>query len=422
MLNYIETIIKRFTKSQLLTGSLIMMIGGLITGFGNYLFHLLMGRMLGPVDYGILASLISLLYLLSIPVGTLNLVIVKFVSTLKGQKKLGAVGSFFKVVNQKVFFLGLAMLLVYFILNPILTSFLHLNSSLPLIIIGGIALIVIMTMINRATLQGLLRFNYLAASNVSEIVVKLPCAVLLVIWGLKVNGALLAIVIGGMVAYSFSLFPLRQLLAAKTKSSVFAKKEILSFAVPVFLSTLAFTSLYTTDIILVRHFLIAQQAGFYAALATLGKIIYFVSLPIILVLFPMVAERHANGQHYRPLLFASSALVGLAGFGITLIYFLFPGLMVKTLFGSDYLPAASNLGAFAIFLSLYSFSFLLVNFNLSIDRTKVVLLPIVAAILQIILISLFHQNIGQIISISIGITVFLLFSLLIFGKIKTTKK
>jgi O-antigen/teichoic acid export membrane protein len=74
--------IKRFFSSQLISGSLVMTLGTAVAGVFNYLYHLFMGRMLGPVDYGILASLISLAYLLSVPTATLNLVIVKFVSAL----------------------------------------------------------------------------------------------------------------------------------------------------------------------------------------------------------------------------------------------------------------------------------------------------------------------------------------------------
>lgn len=414
-MKFFVSLLKRSFENKLLAGSFIMMVGSLITGFGNYLYHLLMGRMLGPVDYGVLASLISLVYLLSIPVGTLNLVIVKFVSTLKGQKRLGEVGVLFQVVNQRVLIISLLGFLVYLGFSPLLASFLHLNSVLPLVIVGIFSLIAVMTMINRAVLQGLLWFGYLSASNILEVVLKLGLAVLLVIWGYQVYGALFAFIVGGAVSYVFSLFPLKSLLAVSGEKKTFDGRQMVTFAVPVFLSTIAFTSLYTADIILVRHFLPAQQAGFYSALATLGKIIYFVSLPVILVLFPMVAERHANGRHYKPLLLASSGLVGLVCLTITGVYFLFPGLMVSILFGRDYLPAAPYLGLFGIYLSLYCFSFLLVNFYLSINKSRAVLLPVAAALLQIVLIAFFHQNLGQVIWISIVVTALLLISLLIYN-------
>lgn len=412
-MEFLKNNFRKLVKNQLIAGSFVMMVGSLTSGFGNYLYHLLMGRMLGPVDYGILASLIAISYLLNIPISTLNLVIVKFVSALKGQKKLGAVTALFKAIRQKILLYGLIALLLFYILTPLLVSFLHLKSILPLIIVGIIAFISVIAMVNRATLQGLLRFGYLSASNILEVTLKVGSAVLLVIWGFKVNGALFAFIVGVVAAYFFTLFALRFLPPARGKKS-FNGQQMLTFAIPVFFSTLSFTSLFTTDIILARHFLEAQQAGFYAALAILGKIIYFVSLPVILVMFPMVSERHANGGRYRPLLLASLGLVGLACLGITTVYFLLPGLMVRILFGSAYLPAASYLGFFGIFLSLYSFSFLLVNFYLSVNRTKAVVFPIVASLTQIILISFFHASLLQVIKISILVTSLLLLSLMLY--------
>jgi len=409
-------------KNQLISGSFVMMIGSLTAGFGNYLYHLLMGRMLGPVDYGILASLISLLYLLSIPMGTLNLVIVKFVSKLKGQKKLGEVVVLFKIITQKALLYGLVALLLFLISTPFFASFLHLDSTFPLFIVGIFALMTVITMVNRATLQGLLRFGYFSASNILEMALKVGFAVLLVSLGLKVNGALFALIIGGIAGYFFTLFSLRFLPQPKGKEKGFRSQEMFAFAIPVFFSTLSFTSLYTTDIILVRHFLVAQEAGFYAALATLGKIIFFASSPIVMVMFPMISEKHANGKKYINFLSLSLGLVFLVCLGVSGVYFLFPELMVNILYGSQYLSASPSLWLFAVFLSLYSFSYLLTNFYLSIKKVRIVSLPMAAALLQIILISLFHQNLKQAVSMSVLTTTLLLLGLLLYYLRDETRK
>ncbi len=270
-------------------------------------------------------------------------------------------------------------------------------------------------MINRATLQGLLRFISFSISTILEVILKVLFAVFLVAWGYKINGALAALIIGGLAGYFFAQFSLRDLFQIKGKKITVGGHEVLKFAAPVFFSTFSFTLLYTADIVLVRHFLPAREAGYYAALATLGKIIYFVSAPITLVMFPMVSELHANGKRHRHLLFASLGLVILFCLGITAIYFLFPELMVGLLFGKAYLPASAYLGLFGIFLSLYSLSFLLVNYCLSVNKVKVVIFPLVAAIFQVIFISLFHQNFGQVIKISLLVTALLLFPLLLYS-------
>jgi len=412
---------KKIFSNQLISGSLAMTIGTGIAGVGNYLYHLLMGRMLGPTDYGILASLISLSYLLSIPTATLNLVLVKFVSAFKGKKDFNAIRGLFKVSAQKILPFVLVFLLIFLILTPFIISFLHLNSSLPFILVLLAFFISVFLTINRAFLQGLLRFGYFSFSSILEIFLKLSVAIPLVIWGFKVNGALFGFLVGGIFGYLFTLIPLRWLFEKKNQKLKMGKKKILSFTLPVFFSTLAFTSLYTSDVVLVRHFLPGQESGFYAALALLGKIIFFATSPIVAVSFPLISERHASGDKYRHLLWTSLGLVGGICFLAMTVYFLFPSFLIKILYGSQYLPAVPFLGIFAVFLTLYSLSFLFVNFFLSIGRVKTVILPVVAGIFQIIFICFFHQNLRQIIFISVALAALLLVSLLLYC-LQTIKK
>jgi len=401
-------------KNQLIAGSFVMMIGSLTAGFGNYLYHLLMGRMLGPADYGILASLISISYLLGIPMSAFVLVIVKYVSAFRGRRKLATVNYFYRWINRKAFIFGLTGFLIFLIFSSWIASFLHLESSLLLITIGLASFIGIFSSISLATLQGFLRFGWQTIAGIISVVVKLILAILLVYLSYRVFGAILAILAGVIIGYVLALFYVKKVIGKKEERQGFSGKEVVSYAIPVFFSTLAFTSLYTTDIILVRHFLPAQEAGFYAALATLGKIIFFASGPIIMVMFPMVSEKHANGKKYINLLNLSFGLVLVVCLGVSVIYFLFPKLMVNILYGRRYLVAAPYLWLFAIFLSLYSLSSLLVNFYLSVKKAKVVILPVTAAVVQIILISLLHQNLSQVVWVSITTLGLLLIGLLVY--------
>ena len=413
-MDFVKSYLQRLFKNQLIAGSFILFIGTAVSNFGNYLFHLLMGRMLGPIDYGVLASLISIFYLLSIPVAALVLVIVKYVSALRGEKKLATVNYFYRWINRKLLIFGILGFLIFLIFSSWISSFLHLESNVLLILIGLVSFIGIFSSINLAALQGFLRFSWYTIIGIVSVIVKLILAIFLVYLSYRVFGAILAILAGMIVSYVLALFYAKKIIGKKEERQGFNGREVVSYALPVFFSILAFTSLYTTDIVLVRHFLSPQEAGFYAALATLGKIIFFASSPIIMVMFPMVSERHANGKKYINLLSLSLGLVLLACLGISGVYFLFPGLMINILYGSQYLSASPYLWLFAIFLSLYSLSSLLVNFYLSVKKVKVVILPVIAAAAQVVLIFLFHQTISQVVWVSISVLGLLLVALLFY--------
>jgi len=420
-MNFIKNHFQKLIKNQLVAGSTILFAGNMFASFGNYLYHLLMGRMLGPTNYGVLASLISLTYLFNIPIGTLSLVVVKYISELRGKKELDKIAYFYSWLNNKLILYGFAGFFLLIIASPLFVSFLHLDSILPLLLMIVCSLIAVFLSVNNATLQGFLCFGWMSVLGIIQAILKVGTAVLLVLAGLKVLGAVSSILVASLIGLVLACLLVKRLLKKREIKEKISTQEIFKYAVPVFFSNLAFTSLYTSDIVLVKHFLFAQEAGFYAALAVLGKIIFFASSPIIMVMFPMVSERHANGKKYHSLLNLSFVLVFLITLGIGLIYFLFPELMVNILYGAEYLPAASYLVFFAIFLGLYSFSFLFTNFFLSIRKTKIVILPVLAAIAQIVLISIFHQDLIQIIRVSIGV-LFLLFVSLLFYNFATIRK
>jgi O-antigen/teichoic acid export membrane protein len=409
---------RKLWQSQLFAGSAILFVGSMVANFGNYLYHLLTGRMLGPVNYGLLASLISLTYWFAIPMSALSLVVTKYISALKGRGELGAAAYFYSWLNKKLIGFILVAFFLMIAASSRLASFIHIESSSLIWLVFVYSLVGVYLTVNSATLQGLLRFNLMAALSLIQVFLKLGLAVFLIFLGWEVLGAVLSFLIGVIGACLLAAFFVLRLLPKKKKAKKIDVRELIKYAVPVLFSTMAFTSLYTTDIVLVRHFLPAQEAGFYAALALLGKIIFFASGPIIMVMFPMVSERHANGRGYSNLFKLSFGLVFLICLGISGIYFLFPKLMVRMLYGSQYLPAAPYLFLFAIFLSFYSLAFLLVNFHLSVKKIKVVLLPLAAAVSQIILIFFFHQSLLQVITVSMVLLGLLFLALLLNSFLK----
>jgi len=57
----------------------------MVANVGNYVFHVFMSRSLGPADYGILASLLSVFLIVSVPVGAIQTSINKYTSNFTAQ-------------------------------------------------------------------------------------------------------------------------------------------------------------------------------------------------------------------------------------------------------------------------------------------------------------------------------------------------
>ncbi|MBU2577819.1 hypothetical protein KKA69_03220, partial [Patescibacteria group bacterium] len=105
-----------FLDNLLLKGSFIILIGSTLANFGAYLYHLAMGRFLGPADYSILESLISVIYYLGIPMSVLGVVVVKYIS---GEKDTEKIGKFLTKILKKLAVWGFLGLIFFLLLFPL---------------------------------------------------------------------------------------------------------------------------------------------------------------------------------------------------------------------------------------------------------------------------------------------------------------
>ena len=418
ILNY-KFQITNFLRHPLFSGSAIMLGGSMLVNVINYVYHLIMGRVLGPTDYGVLASIFSVLYIVSIvPVST-GFSIVKFISQAKGEKQ---VASTYFAIGRFITKVALLASIILILLAYPLSNFLHLKSIESLLLVSPILFLSLITLVNQATSQGLLNFSGVMLPNLISTTGKFIFGLLFVFLTFGVFGAMSGLFIGIAIACWYSRVVVKKLVkGAVTKN--YDIKPFLRYSLPTLISALSFTSLFTTDLLLVKHFLDPFDAGIYAALSTLGKIIYFATQPITAVMFPIVSKRHSLGFKYNKVFSASIALT-LAVLGVILsFYYFFPNFMINSLYGKFYLAGAKSLFWMGLFMTFYAISYFLTNYFLSIGKTQLVVLPAVASLLQIVLIFFFfHASILQVIYVSLISAVLLFLALvffLIYSKLKT---
>jgi O-antigen/teichoic acid export membrane protein len=257
-----------------------------------------------------------------------------------------------------------------------------------------------MTLTNYSVAQGLKKFTGMVVSNLISSLGKLIFGVILVYIGYSVLGAMVGIVLGAVLAYWYSEKYIKQFVKEVGKGD-FDINPLLKFAGPTLLQALAFTGYFTIDILLVKHFLPESDAGSYAALSTLGKILYFAVSPISSVMFPIVSNKYAKQQPYaRVFLAAIGGTTGVAAC-ILLGYYLFPDLIITLLYGSKYPGIADELVLMGIFMAFYSISYFLMSFLLSIGRLKPVVLSLLVGLFQIVLITLNHSSLREVITMNI---------------------
>ncbi len=400
----------------------IIFVSSMVANVSNYLFQIFMGRSLGPADYGILASLFSLFMILSVPAGVLQTVTTKYTSNFKAHKELGKIAKLIKGLLKRVSLFGLVGFILFIIASKFISSFLHIPSRLPVIITGVALIFAIISPIVAGVIQGLQAFGYLGIGMIIGTLVKLFFGIFLVSLGLKVNGALLGVILGSLAGILFLIIPLKPVFTENNVDYNIDFSQIYPYFLPTSIALLCFMVITNIDLILVKHFFDSAQAGHYAAASIIARIILYLPGAIILVMFPKTSELYALNEEHRPIL-KKSLFYGILLCGAALLLFLtIPSFIVKFMFGGQYISIIPLVGIFGSAMCFFALANILFLYQLSIHELSFLKTLIIGTIAEVILITLFHTSLTQVILILLGVALFLFLSNVYYVFISLEKK
>lgn len=414
----------KILKHDLISGSMYIFIGSTISSFLAFILNLFFARKLSYVDYGILASLLSLFSLAVIPAQSLGTVITNFATKFIHQNEYSKASALYKKLFYYLIFFIIIVTILSLFLSAYIAKFLNVyDFSLVTILLLIVSTNYLVTL-NISFLNSLLKFKFLSFTLIASGIVKLLVGILLVGVGWKVYGAIGGIFAMIIIQFFVSLFPLRKIITLKSPKTELPIREIFAFAIPVSIAIFALLSFVSSDVLLVKHFFSAKEAGLYGGLSLVGKVIFYFTLPIPAVMFPLLVKKHTNSENYSSLFYLSIVLVLIPSVLITIFYFLFPEVTIKLFLGGrDYLGISKYLGIFGIFLTIYSVNNIFVTFFLSLKKIIPALIVLALALMQIVLIVLFHNNFSEIIYVSILTSLLLLvFLVLYYLRVSGSKK
>lgn len=407
--------IQRAIEHPLISGSIIIFIGSFSANIFNFLFNLFMSRNLTLSDYGILASLISVISLFGFSAAAIVPTVVRFAGPFFAKGDLSSVRGLFLSMSKVLFIVGALVFAIFVFFRWDIGQFFKIKDDLFVVLVGLNVFLGFVAVVNQALLQAKLDFVYLSTITFLGTFSKLATGAFFVFVGFGVGGAMWAFFIAGLFPYLLTFFRLPFLLSKNIKKTVISFPKVLKYAAPATLALLGLTSFISTDIILVKHFFDPVQAGIYATLSLVGRVIFFFSAPIGTVMFPLIVQKHAKRENYNSVFIFSLLLVFVASVILTTFYFLFPEFVLHFFSKEEEaISAAPFVGLFGIYITAYSMLSICTNFFLSIKKTKIFVPVLFGAILQAGLIWVYHTTFLQVIVISLGITSLLLVSLLLY--------
>ncbi|NER11599.1 Membrane protein involved in the export of O-antigen and teichoic acid [Muriicola jejuensis] len=400
-----KLVLKKVTPEQLFMGSVLLVNGG------NYLYNLLLGRMLGPEAYADAALLVTLLLVLSFLGMTFQLATTKFAVIFSGTdwesfrnrtyKQAIAVGT------------GVAAILIYFAKE--LQALFHTSSPYMFVALGFVIPLYFVMSVNRGTYQGKQSFNSLSMTYQTEMWSRLLITLAFVLFSPLDPG--ISVALGIAFSFLFGLIPSNFKGISLARPSLLNKQYAKRVNRFIFL-TLGYEItqiiINNSDVLMVKHYFEAGDAGLYASLALIGRVVYFVAWMFVMLLLPDVVRKEKNGEATTPVLFRYVGYVILLSLSIITACSFFPELIIQLMFGEAYVSMAGLLWQYALATSLFAVGNIFTYYFLSLDRYFPVIISGVLGLSQIAAVGLFHNSLEQVVQVQIGIMLMLLASQLLF--------
>jgi len=405
MVTVINTFKKRLSPEQL------FMLSALMVNGGNYAYNLFLGRILGPEQFADAAVLITFLLVLSFIAMTFQLVTAKFSALFE----TNVFTNFISKIYKNALTIGIILGILIIVFAPQLQILFKTSTSSMFVIFGiGVPLYFLMS-VNRGVFQGKSKFKSLSITYQSEMLSRLLITLGLIIL-FKVQSSIL-ISLGILISFGFGLLPfkLKRIRFKKTQViSLVKKKQVQHFFIITAFYELTQIIINNSDILLVKHYFEAYEAGLYASLALIGRIVYFVAWMFVMLLLPTVVKLKKEGRSTAPILFKYISYIAIIAFAIVLGCLLFPEIMISMLFGNSYLEIAPLLWKYALATSLFAISNIFAYYYLSLDKYIPVVFSGIFGMLQMVLVILFHNSLAQVVNMQIIAMILLLIIQVVF--------
>lgn len=395
----------RALRSQIVSGSLILLLGSGLVSITNLFYNLAIARMLGPAGFAHASAVNTLLLLMSAITLSFQIVCAKLVARQETPDRKAAV---YVRLHRRAWRFGMVIGAFLILLRRPLSSYLNLPDPLLITMLGIGTAFYIPLGARRGCIQGTCDFVTLAWNFIIEGMARLAGAVLLISFGLGVNGAVLAGISAVIVAY-FLAVPARGLQLGADVVIPASFREGMQ-AIVFFIGQVIINN---SDIVLVKHFFPAQDAGIYAAIALVGRVINMCAWSVVSSMFPLSAAVTSSERHDRQLLQTSLGLVLLLVVAAVLGLSLVPDFIWKSAFGAQFEIAAysdmsSLLVLYAISTGIYSLASVVIVYEMSRRIANTGWIQLAFSLALIVGIFFFHSDLMQVIHVQLTLMVLLL--------------
>lgn len=418
--------VKRFFSS-----SMVLVVGTILMSGINYAYNLFVNRLLTPTDYATYAALLGILALVLVPAGALQAIAAKYAADGLAENDPGRVGDLLRKLTKRLLPFCILGGLVFLLFPQWVAGIFNAGSEDSIVraimIMSAAFIFQLLLPVNRGILQGSQRFfalslNYIVDSLgrfIAGMILLIPLtgqsfgqAVPAIFHGqlklfndLAVPLGIAATIIGSVAAYAIAFLPMREYFRNKSKRQI-DTRDVLRFSIPTLLMVVFSTILFNVDIIMVKRFslmaggITPDNAGEYATISTLAKLIFYVTGPMVAVMFPMVSDLVKRGERHVRLLLTTLVVVLAASLVTVGIFAAAPTTIIRIL-TPNYVHVANLLVPMTIIFLVYSLVNVMTNYFLSIKNYRFLWPLGIMSLAEVVILVMYHPDILSIIQVVI---------------------
>jgi len=379
---------------------MVLLSGSSLATILSLAYNIVIGWFLGPKSFGHATVVYSLLVLLSAISFAFQIVAAKIVAQQPSAETKAEV---YRSFHRSALGCGIFVALVLILFRQGIADYLNLPDPVLISMLAIAAGFYIPLGARRGYDLGSYKFHRLAISLVIEGTVRLGGSYALVAAGFDVRG----VVAANAVAMAVSYFAMTPKLPAAAPNPLRFSDGLRELA-----QALLFYSgqmlINNCDLVVVKHIFPAREAGLYAAIGLVGRVIFVLSAAVVNSTFPIVAGTRAEERKDLRVIGTSLLLVlGLGSFSALAMWIapaglwttiLGPGFQIAGKYNMPYLSAL-----YALKTALYSISAVVITFEMAYKIANTSWFQLLFSGMLIAGIYQYHSSLHQVIMVQLAV-------------------
>src|SRR5258708_36163479 len=143
--------------------------------------------------------------------------------------------------------------------------------------------------------------------------------------------------------------------------------------------------------LMVNHFFPPEQAGLYAAVALIGRVLYLAAWSIVSAMFPVSAASKEHAEQQQVVFLPMVLVVGVVVVFVLTVSFL-PQAIMHGVFGAKFAEGGPLLALYAAATGLYALSVVMIAYEMSRRKASTAWLQLIFSGGVVLAISIFHHD------------------------------